>query len=43
MKTLIASLLAVAALAGAANASTQVPVQSDNSVVGWCGYDYRGH
>ena len=36
MKTLIASILALGLLAGAASASTITPVQADTSVAGYC-------
>lgn len=43
MKTIIASILALGLLAGAASASTLAPVQADtNTTAGWCA-PYYGH
>lgn len=42
MKTIVASILALGLLAGAASASTLTPVQSDITTADWCapyGYD----
>jgi hypothetical protein len=44
MKTLIASILALGFLAGAASASTLTPVQADNSTASaYCAPYYYGH
>ena len=42
MKTLVASILALGLLAGAASASTVTPVQADTSIADWC-KPYYGH
>ena len=43
MKTILASILALGLLAGAASASTITPVQADSSVAEWCPPTYYGH
>ena len=44
MKTLIASILALGLLAGAASASTVAPVQADsNTTAEYCAPYYYGH
>lgn len=42
MKTILASLLTLGLLAGAASASVQTPVQADNTTAEWCA-PYYGH
>jgi hypothetical protein len=42
MKTILASILALGLLAGAASASVLTPVQSDNTTADWC-RPYYGH
>ena len=42
MKTILASLVALGLFAGAASASVQTPVQSDNTTAEWCA-PYYGH
>ena len=42
MKTIIASIVALGLLAGAASASTLTPVQADNTTADWC-KPYYGH
>ena len=43
MKTIIASIIALGLLAGAASASTLTPVQADNTTGGYCAPSYYGH
>jgi hypothetical protein len=43
MKTIIASILALGLLAGAASATTLTSAQSDNSTAEWCAPPYYGH
>jgi hypothetical protein len=43
MKTIIASILALGLLAGAASASTLTSAQTDNSTAEWCAPPYYGH
>ena len=43
MKTIIASIIALGLLAGAASATTMTPAQSDNSTAEWCAPPYYGH
>ncbi len=43
MKTILASILALGFLAGAASASTLTPAQADNSTVGAYCAPYYGH
>jgi hypothetical protein len=42
MKTILASILALGLLAGAASASTLTPVQADNTTAEYCA-PYYGH
>ncbi|MEZ5856203.1 MAG: hypothetical protein R3D67_16170 [Hyphomicrobiaceae bacterium] len=42
MKTIVASILALGLLAGAASASTVTPAQADNTTAEWCA-PYYGH
>lgn len=42
MKTIIASIVALGLLAGAASASTLTPVQADTTTADWC-KPYYGH
>jgi hypothetical protein len=42
MKTILASILALGLLTGAASASTLVPAQADNTTAEWCvPYGYK--
>jgi hypothetical protein len=43
MKTILASILALGLLAGAASASTLTPVQADTTTADWCAPPYYGH
>ena len=43
MKTILASILALGLLAGAASASTLTPAQADTSVTGYCAPYGYGH
>jgi hypothetical protein len=43
MKTILASILALGLLAGAASATTLTSAQSDNSTAEWCAPPYYGH
>jgi hypothetical protein len=43
MKTILASILALGLLAGAASASTLTAAQTDNSTAEWCAPPYYGH
>ncbi|MDX2157601.1 MAG: hypothetical protein SFW09_13945 [Hyphomicrobiaceae bacterium] len=43
MKTLVASILALGLLAGAASASTLTSAETNTSTVEWCPPPYYGH